>query len=170
MTRGPAPLAWEVTFPADTACLSAVRRVVWTRLRRWGTDRETASDAVVVASELLANAVQHGSTTGDRVRFRLAVNEGQLRIAVSDASPRPPRRRQLDEEEERGRGLFLVEALATRWGVEPAGGGKRVWASLPFASVPFAPATGTYGCPATLTAVHATRQPPINAPVRKSPS
>lgn len=62
-------------------------------------------------------------------RLRL-VYDGALRIEVADASPEPPEVCGVGSEEECGRGLELVGALADGWGWTPCEGGKLVWCRL----------------------------------------
>jgi hypothetical protein len=85
-------------------------------------------DAVVVASELVANAVVHAGT-GCRLVLRYGARG--LTIAVSDHNPaRLPAPRPLDQS--KGvHGLFVVAALSLQWGVDPGRDEKCVWAFLP---------------------------------------
>jgi hypothetical protein len=54
-----------------------------------------------------------------------------LRLAVTDGSPRQPVVRHYSDQSTTGRGLALVTALATRWGIDPhSDGSKTVWAEL----------------------------------------
>jgi signal transduction histidine kinase len=85
-------------------------------------------DAVaVVLTELLSNAVQHA---GPPVRLRLLVTGDRVLIEVRDTSTLPPRRRLPGPHEERGRGLHIVDALATEWGCRITRDGKSTWAEL----------------------------------------
>ncbi|MFJ5546480.1 ATP-binding protein [Streptomyces sp. NPDC093225] len=86
-----------------------------------------AGDALLVAAELLANAVKHA---GGPTRMSVDHTDGLLRIAVTDPSPAPPHRRRHRPESIGGHGLFLVDHLATQWGTLPNGIGKTVWADL----------------------------------------
>ncbi|MGW7239800.1 ATP-binding protein [Streptomyces sp. NPDC054804] len=52
------------------------------------------------------------------------------RIVVTDTSRTRPTPGTPSPDDEHGRGLLLVEALAHDWGSEPVHGGKRVWAEL----------------------------------------
>jgi anti-sigma regulatory factor (Ser/Thr protein kinase) len=91
-----------------------------------------ASDTVVlIVSELATNAVRHA-----RTRFRVAVHRRSdvLRVEVADSGSGVPLLRRPEPMDTGGRGLFIVETLAARWGVDPAPGGKTVWAELPRAS------------------------------------
>ncbi|MEU8516440.1 ATP-binding protein [Kitasatospora sp. NPDC048722] len=92
------------------------------------TDPLVVADAVLLVSELVGNALRHGSEPGALVLVRAA---GRLRIEVSDASPRPPLpRRPRGPDEAGGLGLFLLSRLALRWGWRPSGPGKTVWCDV----------------------------------------
>ena len=84
-------------------------------------------DAVQVVDELVSNATRHGDAPR---RFRIALLDAgrRLRIEVDDAAPELPRRRQPDHTG--GRGLILVDELATAWGVRHHPGHKTVWAEV----------------------------------------
>ncbi len=92
----------------------------------------STENALVVVSELLSNAVRHGT---EPISLRLAWNGRALRIEVSDADPRvervtkpPPSSPAI----EHGRGLALTDHLAANWGAHEArdGRGKTVWATI----------------------------------------
>jgi anti-sigma regulatory factor (Ser/Thr protein kinase) len=101
-----------------------------------------ASDAscavALVVGELAANAVRHGRVPGRDFRVRLVHDEpgGLVRVEVADAASgkrRPPvAPPSTCPEGESGRGLFLVDVMAVRWGWEPREPvGKTVWAEVP---------------------------------------
>ncbi len=83
---------------------------------------------LLVASELVTNAVLHGA--GERF-LRATRDDGTVRIGVVDQSPSQPRRRSPERDDPTGRGLRLVERLAAGWGVEAAADRKEVWALVP---------------------------------------
>jgi anti-sigma regulatory factor (Ser/Thr protein kinase) len=84
--------------------------------------------AVLVANELVTNAVVHART---EIRVRLELRGGRLHIAVRDGSPGLLRVVAPDWQAEGGRGLRLVEQLARAWGVNRhPDGGKVVWCVL----------------------------------------
>ena len=126
----------EVTFrlsrsrrsvPRSRAALHAV-------LGGWGVDQDVLDSAELVLSELVTNALRVLVPSDRQVGVRIArsLEDGLLRLEVSDAGPGRPEVRAPDGDEIGGRGLVLVEALAHRWGVdERVGGiGKTVWAEL----------------------------------------
>ncbi|WAP56254.1 ATP-binding protein [Streptomyces sp. S465] len=89
--------------------------------------------AVLVVAELAANAVLHGRVPGRDFAVRLTYDErgGVLEIEVSDTHEKCPVPKAPTSEDEEGRGLLLVEALADRWGIrERRGPGKTVWARI----------------------------------------
>ncbi|MFJ2575676.1 ATP-binding protein [Kitasatospora aureofaciens] len=85
----------------------------------------------LLVSELVTNAIQHARAPRDRlifVRFQLAP-DNTLRIEVHDADSEKPTLRDASDSDEAGRGLLLVQELATQWGCCPRKGGigKFVW-------------------------------------------
>ncbi|MEO3976125.1 ATP-binding protein [Streptomyces sp. CAU 1734] len=95
-------------------------------------------DAVAhIVAELAANAVTHARVPGwgFELRLILAASANILRIEVSDArTGSAPRRRRSSGEDESGRGLLLIEALAAAWGIEHHAIGKTVWADVSLTS------------------------------------
>ncbi len=126
--RRPTAAEAAIELPHDLSSVSAARRFVKQTLAQWGIS-EPLDDALLVVSELAANAVTHAASS---YRVRIATTGPALRIEVDDAGDGTPEPYPLSETEEFGRGLHLVGALAASWGMESAeGGGKRVWAELP---------------------------------------
>jgi anti-sigma regulatory factor (Ser/Thr protein kinase) len=126
---------WDLPPEAESA--GAARGLVGLACRDWGVDEEACDDALLVATELVSNVVDHAGTRCE-VTFR-ADGEG-LRIEVRDfyRCP-PPRPRPLDLRARRGRGLHVVAALSIRWGVTEFDDGKSVWAVLPIPGPPSPP-------------------------------
>jgi anti-sigma regulatory factor (Ser/Thr protein kinase) len=91
------------------------------------TQPERAAAIVQVTSELAANAVEHA---GPPVELRAYATAQRLVVQTTDRSALPPVRRQSGREDERGRGLALVAALADTWGVRLGLGGKTTWAEF----------------------------------------
>lgn len=90
---------------------------------------DVAADFVLIVSELVTNSVRYGSEPGDSVRVVLCSSAGQLRVEVHDTCRRPPRFKPESEERQRGRGLFIVDAISA-WGVFDREFGKVVWAEV----------------------------------------
>jgi anti-sigma regulatory factor (Ser/Thr protein kinase) len=103
----------------------AARRLTSATLRN--LPGELSSDAELVVTELVTNAVLHGEPP---ICFRLRGRRGRVRIEVEDAGHSMPLRGRGSAEGMTGRGLAVVESLTTAWGVEPADEGKAVWAEL----------------------------------------
>ncbi|GHB45362.1 magnesium or manganese-dependent protein phosphatase [Streptomyces viridiviolaceus] len=125
----PAPQMEATISPADPDALGAARLALRTALHAWSL--EALDDtAELLACELATNALLH--TGGHAILTARPVRHGGrgLRLAVSDASPVTPRRRAANEQCTSGRGLMLVEELATSWGIEPRGTGKTVWCEI----------------------------------------
>ncbi|MEU5026772.1 ATP-binding protein [Streptomyces milbemycinicus] len=119
------------------------RRLVVRRLEEWGIPRDSGASygIALLAGELAANAVSHGHVPGRNFHLRLTVQPAPgahrtpvtARIEVSDA--RGERRPELRDhaaatvahQQEHGRGLVLVDALASKWGVADRTIGKTVW-------------------------------------------
>jgi two-component sensor histidine kinase len=96
-----------------------------------GLAGEPAETAALLLSELVTNALRHGSPPGREIAVTLHRTGGLLRLEVEDAGDALPRPRKAGFEDECGRGLALVAALADDWGVGPRQGpGKRVWVLL----------------------------------------
>lgn len=101
-------------------------------LREWGL-RDLAGDAATIVSELITNAIEASAALPDRppVSLRLLAAEKFLVIEVWDQSPLDLEPRQADADDECGRGLTVVAALAARWGCERTGHRRKVvWAVL----------------------------------------
>ncbi|MEV8055134.1 ATP-binding protein [Streptomyces antimycoticus] len=84
-------------------------------------------DVLLVASELVTNSIRYGSEPGDSLCVALAHGPDNVTIEVHDTRRRRPHLKPESVERNRGRGLFIVDALAT-WGVRDRPFGKIVWA------------------------------------------
>lgn len=116
----------EAAFPAELASAAAARRFAASILSSWHCDVLVES-AQLLISELVVNAVLHAESA---VTVRLSLRPGVLRVEVADASPAPPQPRSVDPTAVTGRGLLIVETVASSWGVEPTDHGKAVWFEL----------------------------------------
>ncbi len=110
-------------FPPTTYSAREARRFV---LVETEVGETVADHVALMVSELASNAVLHARTPYSVTASR----HGDLvRVEVRDGSSLMPHVRQYSLEAPTGRGLRIVDSLATRWGVEPgdAGEGKTVW-------------------------------------------
>lgn len=129
----------QAAFPAELASAHAARRFATSVLRSWHCD-EVVDVAQLLVSELVVNAVLHA---GSSVSVRLALADSTVRIEVTDSSPALPEVRPIDPSAVTGRGLLIVQALASAWGVDPSDDGKVVWFELTAgAEADVAPASG----------------------------
>ncbi len=124
-----APRIHQYIHQADPQGLSDARAAVGQALRDWGMP-ELADDAELLTGELLVNVLLH--TEGGAVLTLEVLPEPvrRVRLSVQDRSSAWPRRRTPGEAATSGRGLLLMDALASRWGVEPRGEGKAVWCEI----------------------------------------
>jgi GAF domain-containing protein/anti-sigma regulatory factor (Ser/Thr protein kinase) len=88
---------------------------------------ELAADVELIVAELVTNAMLHARPP---VVVRVRAVEGGVRVEVHDAVRAAPVRVNASTATMTGRGLALVEALVSRWGVEPEGAGKMIWCEL----------------------------------------
>lgn len=116
----------QMTLPARPASVGAARRFLVEMLEAWDL-QGLEYDASVVLSELVTNAVLHART---EVGVRLTCEGSVLRLEVSDGSPKLPVTKRLNPTAATGKGLVLIEALSTEWGVRPEPDGKTIWASF----------------------------------------
>jgi anti-sigma regulatory factor (Ser/Thr protein kinase) len=89
--------------------------------------------AQLLLTELLSNALRHSETP---ILVTAALNDGRLRVDVTDSGHRMPKIRHTGPGETAGRGLQLVDSLSSGWGVTPLDRGKRVWFEVDPAAPP----------------------------------
>ncbi|GHD10763.1 hypothetical protein GCM10010313_33100 [Streptomyces violarus] len=120
----PSDVAYWFLEPEDAAPGRA-RRLARRALQRWGL--EELSDSVeLLVSEVVTNAVRYATRP---VTVRL-LRTDVLRCEVGDDVPQLPRLRQARATDEGGRGLYLVNRMARRWGATRLSTGKVVWFEL----------------------------------------
>jgi hypothetical protein len=115
-------------LPARPESAATGRRFIAKTLAGWGLALLSDS-AVLLGNELVTNALIHARSA---VEIELQRRRGALRVAIHDAAVAAPARRFYGLEASSGRGLAMVEALASDWGVtlRPPDG-KTVWFELP---------------------------------------
>jgi anti-sigma regulatory factor (Ser/Thr protein kinase)/GAF domain-containing protein len=116
----------------DLRAVGDVRRFLREQAREWNWEA-VSSDLELAVTELVTNALVHADS---EVEVRLREYTDRLRVDVRDSDPRPPlpapvlASGEADNESEHGRGLLIVDALASSWGNSPSGRGKSVWFEL----------------------------------------
>lgn len=116
-------------LPAAPTSAREARQLVVDFLAERGQFRPLEPAAVIV-TELVANAVLFGRA--ESIEIDVELTASHVRIRVHDDNPEPPSRRLAAAATDCfGRGLALIEAMSTRWGVLTEPAGKWVWAELP---------------------------------------
>ena len=141
----------RVRFVSRPSSIPAARTWLAERIATWGRP-EAREDVLLAASELSANAMLHSGGPYFEVACSITTTTALLVVedqGTSPASAIAHRREQadhsiidIDSESTTGRGLLLVSALATAWGIQEIHGGTRVWAEFSHGSsthVPRAP-------------------------------
>jgi PAS domain S-box-containing protein len=118
------PAIVELTLDPAPVSVRTARRAVEDALRGEGAADELVDSAVLLVSEVVSNAVLHAGTV---LRFRCEAGPLGVRVEVADESPVAPTERTPTEREATGRGLMLVRALASDFGVQMLSAGKVVW-------------------------------------------
>ena len=115
-------------FSPDLESVSAARHFVREALAEWDRPEELGI-VVLLVSEVTSNAIVHGSYghPGATVVVALSRVANVVRVGVTDQGTNLPVIGDGDPDKSSGRGLILLDALATAWGVVPNGTGKLVW-------------------------------------------
>lgn len=129
LEAGAQPLDAEAQVPHRVDSVPAARSFLARLLDGWGVADEVIDDASLLATELMSNAVEHGSGV---VHLNIAVHDGLLHVGVHDASVELPVMADVDEGSMKGRGIWLVQSIARDWGSDSSGDepGKTVWFEL----------------------------------------
>jgi anti-sigma regulatory factor (Ser/Thr protein kinase) len=126
MTSSADPTSVRRSFPPVLGSPGAARSWVAEVLRSWGCD-DLVDRALLIVSELVANAVLHGSGT---VTVALLRSPRGVRIEVCDDGDGPVTATGGPVDRPAGRGLLIVDDLADGWGVDQGDRGKVVWALM----------------------------------------
>jgi anti-sigma regulatory factor (Ser/Thr protein kinase) len=137
----PTPLLASPPFPvsahqcripllADLTAAATARSVVEDAIRTWRVPVD-ADVAILLASELVTNAVTHGTqTAGTFVLLTVVCDAARLRVEVHDGSGDLPVLDEALPDAESGRGLLLVTSLSAEWGFHRTPAGKAVYFTL----------------------------------------
>jgi anti-sigma regulatory factor (Ser/Thr protein kinase) len=121
-------------FPGRPEHVRAARRFVAAPLAAWPATQEAA---LLLVSEVVTNAILHSASgdEGGSVEVRYALDDQEVYVEVADAgSAGQPRRHGVYLEGVSGRGLALVAAMASGWGVHEHQPGRVVWFRLPLST------------------------------------
>lgn len=132
------PHVW--LLPSEPASAGVLRREL--RALLVSLPPAQLDDVVLTASEVIANAVLHGAGP---ITVWIWPGRHALRVEVTDSGGGTPRVREaVDRQDGGGRGLFIVDEIANRWGVLPSdvGPGKTVWFEIDSAPEPTASQSG----------------------------
>jgi PAS domain S-box-containing protein len=116
----------KADLASDPGIVGQIRETVSAVLRDWDL-AECIDTAELLVSEIVTNAIRYARAPGALVVRRAA---DAIYIEVSDSDGQVPRILHPSDEEEHGRGMILVEALAAQWGTRPTHTGKTVWCQL----------------------------------------
>ena len=106
---------------------AAARRFMTETLERWEC-ADVLDVVTLLVSELVTNAVVHADSDAD---VAVVLTPSAVRIEVGDQSEFVPGAHEAADDETSGRGLAIVEAMASDWGVIPRPGGKVIWFEVP---------------------------------------
>lgn len=101
-------------------------------LQRWQCE-DVLGTVELAVSELVTNAIIHASSAVD---VTVSLRPRDVRVDVVDRGPGSPLIPTQEDTRDSGRGLFIVESLATSWGVDEGPGWKSVWFLVPRPDVP----------------------------------
>ncbi|MEC3995136.1 ATP-binding protein [Actinacidiphila sp. DG2A-62] len=114
------------TPETDGRWVGSLRRIVAAKLTTWGMSGEPVQDAQLIVSELVTNALRYGEAA--EIAFRLILTTKTITLAVNGGTSYRPRAVESDTDSENGRGLFIVAALASSWGI--GDDGTTTWCTL----------------------------------------
>ena len=118
-----------ILLPGDVTTPASARRFVRAALESVEADPVVVETAELLTDELVTNAVVHAHSKG---YLFIRAAKGVVRVEVSDPDDHLPSMAVPDDDALGGRGLVIVNGLASAWGVERAadGSGKTVWFEL----------------------------------------
>jgi anti-sigma regulatory factor (Ser/Thr protein kinase) len=127
------------SYPPDPAVLTSARSFAADRLRAMGLS-EVQDDVQLLLTELITNVIIHARTD---FQVRVESSGDGVRVEVIDGNPTMPAAGTLAPGALSGRGLTLVESVASRWGAQhKKGDGKTVWFEVEPGAVESRPAAG----------------------------
>jgi anti-sigma regulatory factor (Ser/Thr protein kinase) len=115
-----------LALPHATDAARRARRHV-TELLRESCPGRVIETVVLLTSELVSNAIRHGAPP---VQLRIDLTHHVVRVEIYDSDSAPPVLRNAERADLGGRGLAIVDLMATRWGTQQVPDGKFVWFEL----------------------------------------
>lgn len=132
-TERQVPVLGERCLPRDVRCVASARRFVRDVATDWAAAGDVPEVAELLASELITNALTHGSVgvpPASTIRITVSRERELLAVDVHDSCSALPRPRPAGQLDLHGRGLAIVETFAHCWGWAPTPYGKSVWFQL----------------------------------------
>lgn len=118
--QGPARL----DLPQHAASVARARSFVRKVCIEAGLPFDLCDTAVLLTSETVTNSFRHGR---GGAHLAVTADEDGLLVEVGDDDPQMPHRRAVDSDALSGRGMAIVDLLASRWGTYTTPVGKVVW-------------------------------------------
>jgi anti-sigma regulatory factor (Ser/Thr protein kinase) len=115
----------RINLPADASSCPAARRFVVDVLKE--APEEIRDSAGLLTSEAVTNALLHAAGP---ITVEVKQHDDRYRVEVRDASRLGPTEKHYEADDVTGRGLQLLNKLATTWGWQPTRSGKVVWFDL----------------------------------------
>src|SRR5439155_10621874 len=102
---------------AEPAAIAQTRAKLAQSLLAAGADGACRDEALLLLSEVMSNAVRHGSREGDEIELLWTIGRGRLHVAVRDRARGVgvPVVLAAEAEREEGRGLRILDRLADSW-------------------------------------------------------
>jgi anti-sigma regulatory factor (Ser/Thr protein kinase) len=121
-----------LVLPFTAASVGVARRRLVSDLLEAGIYGSTVTDAAIVISELLSNALRHAKPLpGSSIRVAWHLDAGSVQVSVGDGGgPTRPELGEPTQSTTGGRGLQIVERLSRRWGTRSDDEGTTVWAEV----------------------------------------
>ena len=116
----------SVDLPPEPSSATRARRFAREELEE-SYPADTLDTIALLVTELVTNAILHARTP---LQLTLEWRPGHVRIGVEDESNEQPAVRRYESDAVTGRGLALVEQLASSWGVDATPSGKVVWCEV----------------------------------------
>ncbi|MDP9118353.1 MAG: ATP-binding protein [Actinomycetota bacterium] len=117
-----------VDLPASPSAARMARAVTSAILTGWGLP-QVIDDTVLVVSELVHNAIKH-APGWESYELELVRRPNGIRVYLADGSSLRPVVLELSHDKPSGRGMRIIETLASSWGSDEYHGGKRVWLDI----------------------------------------